>query len=198
MFDSAIHIRRRDVNLTSAPATLRIRFRKTDRTGRGKIVPIPTATDPRFRHLCPVTLLRRLFAAYPSHPDGPLFSLDPRPGHHSFPAKFVISELRRLLALNGIYDQPDGRVYSGHSLQRNAATWAAEIGLSDNDIMHLGRWSDKTMRGGHQRYTEPSIQHKAELARRLMAAPLRRRPRPLGFAIVDDDVDDGGRDAREV
>jgi hypothetical protein len=39
------------------------------------------------------------------------------------------------------------------------------------------------MRGGHQRYTEPSIQHKAELARRLMAAPLRRRPRPLGFAI---------------
>jgi integrase len=171
VFDASIHLRRRDVDLSVNPPTLRIRFSKTDRVGQGRTVPIPFATDPRFLHLCPVTLLRRLFAIYPRHPDGPLFSVDNRPGGNFFPATLVISELRGLLAQNGIRDQPDGRVYSGHSLRRGAATWAAEIGLSDNDIMHLGRWSVSVMRGGHQRYTEPTIQHKAHLAGRLLTIP---------------------------
>jgi integrase len=188
-FDAARDLRRRDVDLDADPPTLRIRFSKMDKVGRGRVLPIPVVPASQREQTCPASLLRRLFIRFPGHPDAPLFTLDLRPGHYFFPATILISELRRLLALNGIRDQPDGRVFSGHSLRRGAATWAAEIGLSGNDIMHLGRWSPTVMRGGHQRYTEPTIQQRAELARRLMETPRSRQPRPLGFHIQDDDVD---------
>jgi integrase len=190
-FDPTIHLRRRDVNLATEPPTLRIRFSKMDRVGQGRTVPIPRVTNPRLLHLCPVTLLRRLFAAFPVDPEAPLFSLSPSRLLPYFPASKFIAELRFLLAQNGIRDQPDGRVYSGHSLRRGAATWAAELGYSDNEIMHLGRWSPTTMRGGHQRYVEPTIQRKAELAGRLMSTfSGGHAQRALGFQIADDDVDD--------
>jgi hypothetical protein len=98
-FDSATHLRRRDVDLYADPPTLRIRFSKMDRTGQGRTVHIPVASDLWFAHVCPTRLLRRLFLEHSAHPDAPLSSLSLDPRYWSFPAAVVISELRHLLAL---------------------------------------------------------------------------------------------------
>jgi hypothetical protein len=111
----------------------------------------------------------------------------------SFPSKLVISEFRKSVDDAGIGDERDSRVWSGHSLRRGAATWAADVNLTDNAIMQLGRWSLKSTKGGHQRYIDLTLQQRFNLAMRLYPTPpAYRTGRRPGFNIDDEyDMDDG-------
>lgn len=76
-------------------------------------------------------------------------------------------------------------------MRRGAATWAADVGLSDTAIMQLGRWSLGSARGGHQRYIDLTLQQRRDLVHRMyltLQVPSRRGA--VGFPLVDDDVDD--------
>ena len=52
-----------------------------------------------------------------------------------FTRELVVGQVRQILILLGVKGH-----YSGHSFRRGAATWAKEAGLTDHEIMLLGRW----------------------------------------------------------
>jgi integrase len=189
-FNPIFHLQRRDVNLSGTIPTLRIKYSKMDQTRKGKILPIPKASAAEHKYVCPSYLLDRLFKLFPASPDAPLFSFSRT--SFTFSAKEVISEFRLALGRAKIYDDADGRVWSGHSFRRGAATWAADVGLTDNAIMQLGRWSIASTRGGHQRYIDLTLQQRLGLAGRLYPdGPSRVQPRPITFNIDDNDMEDG-------
>lgn len=187
-FDPIYHLQRRDIDLSGAFPTIRIKYSKMDQTRKGRVLPIPRVNNAAYKHVCPVTLLSRLLTAFPARPEAPLFSFSR--SKPTFPAKTVIREFRALLNLTGVQDDPDGHAWSGHSFRRGAATWAADIGLTDNDIMQLGRWSIASVRGGHQRYIDLTMAQRARLAQRLYGtavASSNRAGRPLSFLDEEDD-----------
>jgi integrase len=170
--------------------TLRIKYSKMDQSRRGRVLPIPKASSAEHKHVCPFYLLDRLFKLFPASPDAPLFSFSRTT--FGFSAKEVIAEFRLALGRARIYDDADGRVWSGHSFRRGAATWAADVGLTDNAIMQLGRWSIASMRGGHQRYIDLTLPQRLKLAGRLYPeGPLRVRPRLIAFDFDDNDMEGG-------
>jgi integrase len=189
-FDPVFHLQRRDVTLTGKVPTLRIKYSKMDQTRKGRILPIPKSNIAGFKHVCPFHLLTRLFTLFPAPPDAPLFSFSRT--RATFPAKDVIAEFRGSVTRAGVNGDADGRVWSGHSFRRGAATWAADVGLTDNAIMQLGRWSLASTRGGHQRYIDLTLPQRLRLAERLYpGSPVTAMQRTPAFAVEDDDTDDG-------
>lgn len=188
-FDPVYHLQRKDVNLSHATPHIHLKYSKMDQTRMGRLLPIPRIGDSKFNSVCPFTLLSRLFALFPASPEALLFSFsNDRP---VFPAREVIPQLRHMLAAAGIHDDAGGRVWSGHSPRRGAAIWASDVGLSENAIMQLGRWSLGSARGGHQRYIELTLEQRGDLVHRMYRTiPESAHRRAVGFPMVDDDVDD--------
>lgn len=75
-------------------------------------------------------LLRRLYTKLPASLHVPLFNAE-----KCFTRQCVTNTLRSTLSELGY----KGR-YSGRSFRRGAATSASESGLSEDDIIILGRW----------------------------------------------------------
>lgn len=188
-FDPIYHLQRKDVHLSSDIPHIRLKYSKMDQTRKGRVLPIPRITDPRYKPVCPFTLLSKLFAVFPAPPSAPLFSFSR--AEPVFPAREVIPQFRRMLASAGIHDDEGGRVWSGHSMRRGAATWAADVGLSDTAIMQLGRWSMGSVRGSHHRYIDFTLEQRSALARRMYRDKRTSNSgRAIGFTVVDDDIDD--------
>ena len=82
--------------------------------------------------LCPVSYLYRYSAVRGSSP-GPLFCF--ADGSPVKTGQFT-QQLRQALNFCGL----DSSKYKSHSFRIGAASWAAEKGLSDAQIRHLGRW----------------------------------------------------------
>jgi integrase len=186
-FDPVKHLQRKDVDLSSAVPTLRLKYSKMDPTGKGRTIPIPRVENSAYKHVCPSTLLARLFDMFPAPPEAPLFSFSRHKAN--FPAKTVVSEFRKILMDSGIRDDPDGQVWSGHSFRRGASTWAAETGFTDNDILQLGRWAVTSARGGHQRYIQLTVAQRFRLVTRMYTTcpnpgPIRLLP------FLDEEGDD--------
>ena len=87
---------------------------------------------------CPVIALKQ-YIKNSSHSSGPLFAF--RSGcpvsHH-----FVTSKLKDAISFIGL----DPTVYLGHSFRIGAATEAAKLGMSENAIQQLGRWSSNAVK----------------------------------------------------
>ena len=111
---------------------LTIHASKTDPFRKGIMLTIAATNDLA----CPVHSMRKL-QAIDSHcpPHAPLFCVgkhDP----YSFLREYIVQRLQELAATAGL----EGDNWNGHSFRRGAATWAAQVGISDTEIQVLGRW----------------------------------------------------------
>ena len=98
---------------------------KTDPFRRGITLNVAASGDDA----CPVRALRHLFR-WKASLDSPLFETT-----NGFTRDLVVGQVRQILALLGVKGH-----YSGHSFRRGAATSARAAGLSEEEIMLLGRW----------------------------------------------------------
>jgi integrase len=111
--------------------TITIPASKTDPFRKGVTVIVPKGP----RDICPVTALREYKAQRrPVNDTEPLFT-------NGLTKPFNRSQVSRYLAqaLSGCGHRSS--LFSGHSFRRGAATWAASIGMSANEIKTLGRWN---------------------------------------------------------
>ena len=122
---------RRSVTLFDNHLELTLPASKTDRFRRGITLTVAASGDDA----CPVRAIRHLFR-WKAPLDSPLFET---PG--GFTRELVVGQVRQILALLGVKGH-----YSGHSFRRGAATSARLAGLSDEEIMLLGRWKSLAYR----------------------------------------------------
>ena len=122
---------RRSVALFDDHLELTLPASKTDPFRQGITLTVAASDDDA----CPVRALRHLFH-WKAPLDSPLFETA-----NGFTRELVIDQVRQILALLGIKGH-----YSGHSFRRGAATSAREAGLSDDEIMLLGRWKSVAYR----------------------------------------------------
>jgi len=61
--------------------------------------------------------------------------------------------------------------WNGHSFHRGAATWAAEVGISESQIQTLGRWRSDA----YKAYIEYSQEERISLSERFQGARAKRR-----------------------
>ena len=107
---------------------------------------------------CPVKAMRQLRQA-DSHRanSAPLLCI----GEHrqdSFTREYVVARLQQLALLAGLGQG----TWNGHSFRRGAATWAAELGMSESDIQTLGRWRSDS----YKVYIEYSRKERIALSKR--------------------------------
>ena len=126
-------------------------------------------TDP-FRHgiqltiaatkdtACPVKAMRHLISIDTHRPPhAPLFCIGQQ-AQRPFTREHVVRTLRQLAIITGI----GHGAWNGHSFRRGAATWAAEIGIDDNQIQTLGRWRSDA----YKAYIEYSEDERITLSKR--------------------------------
>ena len=138
---------RDSVQLFDDHMTLTLPASKTDPFRQGITLYISASDD----NACPVKALRRLFR-WKASPDSPLFETA-----GGFTRELVIGQVRQILTLLGVKGH-----YSGHSFRRGGATAAREAGLSEDEIMLLGRWKSDSYR----RYIDTNPQRILAASRR--------------------------------
>ena len=83
---------------------------------------------------CPVRAMTQFLAMDPHRPQNtPLFCVG-KQDQYPFTRGYVVRILRERATRAGL---PPGS-WNGHSFRRGAATWAAEVGMSENEIQTLG------------------------------------------------------------
>ena len=110
--------------------TLIFKQYKHNKKGRPTLVEILPQASECF---CPVRLLTQYLALSPRN-KGSLFQ---RADGSSVTRTYFTSVMRSLLEACSL----DPTFYKGHSFRIGAASWAAQNGLSDQQIRQLGRWS---------------------------------------------------------
>ena len=130
-------------------------------------------TDP-FRHgveifiaatgdeACPVRAMDEFLRADTHRPLlAPLFVAD-LARQAPFTREHVVNRLRMLAIAAGL----GAGAWNGHSFRRGAATWAAEVGISEQQIQELGRWTSSAYRS----YIETSREDRIALSQRFQRA----------------------------
>ena len=113
-----------DVAVVSEGAEVTLRRSKTDQTGKGAVVGIPTGTD---LETCPVRALRAwLEVAHIT--DGPLFRTIDRHGHIG--ARMSGDAVAQVVKSACVATKVDPTTYAGHSLRSGFATAASRAGKS--------------------------------------------------------------------
>lgn len=120
------HMTRGSITFESDRICAQLPASKTDPFRQGVKLTIASTGD----EACTLKLLQRLYARFPTSLHAPLFDTE-----RGFTRQFVTKTLREKLSELGYKGN-----YSGHSFRRGAATWASRNGLSEDDIMTLGRW----------------------------------------------------------
>ena len=146
---------RRSVALFKDHLELTLPASKTDPFRRGTTLTVAASGDDA----CPVRALRHLFR-WKAPLDSPLFQTA-----GGFTRELVIGQVRHILALLGVKGH-----YSGHSFRRGAATSARLAGLSDEEIMLLGRWKSASYR----LYIDTSGERVLAASRRHQRLPIQR------------------------
>jgi hypothetical protein len=137
VFDQRFDLSRSSVGFDEygKPAYLTIPTSKTDPFRIGVTTTIPNGPSD----ICPARAMRAWMLATRSRDvTGPLFTLDQRP----FTKAAVVGYLSKALMECGYPAQK----FTGHSLRRGAATWAASIGMTGREIQTLGRWNSDCYR----------------------------------------------------
>ena len=107
---------------------------------------------------CPVLAMQRLRAIDTHRPEhAPLFCIG-KLEQHAFTREYVVRRLQELATAVGLGQG----TWNGHSFRRGAATWAAEIGISENEIQTLGRWRSDA----YKTYIEFSKKERIKLSKR--------------------------------
>jgi integrase len=163
------HITRRSVQIVgeNEHMLLTLPSSKTDYCREGVTITIAAAADAA----CPVTAMITLFTLCPVYGhNASLFARWPDNqnwgAHGAFTREFVTRNLRRLLTLAGV----NADNYSGHSFRKGAATDARASGLTENDIMTLGRWKSQAWKVYVAQHTEYRL-HVAQRFRNGPPAP---------------------------
>jgi hypothetical protein len=92
----------------------------------------------RHSELCPVTAVRKLVSSVPLLPDSPLFSYIGKDGKlTAMHADLFSDTLKKTLAAAGYPPQK----FSAHSFRRGAATFAASLGVTSEELKAQGNWS---------------------------------------------------------
>ena len=123
---------RRCVRLYDDHLELTLPSSKIDPFRRGVTLTMSATNDKA----CAVRALRHLFQRWPASLSSPLFDID-----GAFSRTFVTESLRQALRSAGL----EGH-YSGHSFRRGAATSGRIAGLSEDEMMLLGRWKSDSYR----------------------------------------------------
>lgn len=134
-FDPGFDLCRHHVHLDPPTPFIHIPASKTDTFRKGIDVFLPTGIPDDDS---PTTALRVLLESFPGPLNSPLFTLSPL--QPSFPRKTVID---RYLSL-AMREADIRGEFSGHSFRRGAATWAASVGCSAEDIKALDRWKSSS------------------------------------------------------
>lgn len=121
------YMTRRSIEFFDEHLELTLPSSKTDVYRKGITITVAAAND----EACPLQSLRHLYTAFPASPFEPLFN----PGRPF--TRQLVTEIMRA----GLKDLGLTGNYSGHSFRRGAATWARQMGLTDNEIQILGRWA---------------------------------------------------------
>lgn len=117
------------VNSNPRVLEVAIRFSKTDQLGST----VKLSLESSAHHLlCPVKAIREYLYARPAIP-GPLFIHYGGDPMTSFQFSHILKEGIKLIGLSPRY-------FSPHSFRIGAATAAAMAGVSEDEIMKLGRW----------------------------------------------------------
>lgn len=158
-FDKRFDLSRASVKFNSLddadPPTITLHASKTDPFRKGITTVIPRGPAD----ICPVVALQHHLATTPdAHPSEPLFQM---PGGGCKKAK-VVDYLTKALRLAGY----SAAGFTGHSLRRGAATWAASIGLTPLDIKTLGRWNSDS----YKLYVDAGPASHVQAGRTLLAA----------------------------
>ena len=115
---------------------------------------------------CPVRAMKQLLAIDTHRsPQAPLFCVG-RIEQQPFTREYVVQKLREL----GIHSGLGVAAWNGHSFRRGAATWAAEVGISEAQIQTLGRWRSDA----YKAYIEYSQAERISLSQRFQAIQRRR------------------------
>ncbi len=87
---------------------------------------------------CPVTALNSYLSIF-KHSNGPLYQfIDNTPVSYTY----ISERIRQAISFIGL----NPKHYKGHSFRIGAATHAASVGMSENVIQNMGRWSSNAMR----------------------------------------------------
>ena len=107
---------------------------------------------------CPVLAMQRLWAVDTHRAQhAPLFCTG-KLEQHALTREYVVRRLQELATASGL----SYGVWNGHSFRRGAATWAAEVGISENEIQTLGRWRSDA----YKMYIEYSKTDRIKLSKR--------------------------------
>jgi hypothetical protein len=132
-------------------STLKLPATKTDREGQGVTVIIPCIPGPEGDHRsCPHCLMKYAWMPHTAgNDDDSLWAL----AGTVYTKEEFVATLKSLAAKEGL---PRDQV-GGHSLRIGGATGAKDAGLTDDEIMILGRWTSEM----YQRYLRypPSERH---------------------------------------
>jgi len=131
---------------------------KTDPFRKGIQLTIAASQDPA----CPVQAMKRFLTwdTHRSH-EQPLFCIG-RDTQQAFTRDYVVQKLQQLALQTGL----GHGTWNGHSFRRGAATWAAEVGISETDIQTLGRWRSDA----YKTYIEYSNQQRIALSKRFQVS----------------------------
>ena len=149
-----------NVNITREHLSLFLIDTKTDKEGAGVPVYIARQSSPP----CPVKWLAEYVRRRPLLSDSlPLFVFE-----DGTPMRACWFRLRLKSALADIGYRAN---FNTHSLRIGAATHAASLGLSDSEIMRLGRWKSACFRS----YVRATPAQATSLNSKLSSRPLRRK-----------------------
>ena len=148
------------VRITEAATHMEVIFpsSKTDPFRKGIKLSIAASNDTG----CPVEAMRRLLREDSNRdPLSPLFCI----GRHkqlAFTREYIVAKLQELTRHAGLVYG----LWNGHSFRTGAATWTAEVGISEAEIQTLGRWRWDA----YKAYIEYLLEEQVTLSRRFQAA----------------------------
>lgn len=131
-------LQRRDVIFADnfEHATIHLRSSKSDYEHKGvDVIVSRTGSDT-----CPVEALKSLFDLDPQPPTSPLL----RHSRGAFSRERYVGTLRDRLRRIGCANYMD---FAGHSPRRGGAQRAADLGMLEEDIQILGRWTSNAFKG---------------------------------------------------
>jgi integrase len=151
-------ISRNHVSFTNDTVTLLLPKSKTDATAKGTHIPMAATNDA----ICPRTSLAKLFTAYPSPPNSPLFARGQASGYNlgiMFTRTWFVENIRIYLSKCGM----DPSKYNSHSFRRGAAHSATAAGIAESEIQVLGRWASDS----YKLYTGANNVRRLKVARKV-------------------------------
>ena len=131
---------------------------KTDPFRKGIKLTIAASLD----NACPVRAMEEYLARDTHRPhQAPLFCIGILE-QEAFSREYVVHKLQALASIAGL----GHGMWNGHSFRRGAATWAAQVAITETEIQTLGRWKSDA----YKAYIEYSDTERITLSKRFQTS----------------------------